>query len=613
MLASVASLISDGIIITDSALDPPGPTIVYVNEAVLRQSGFARDELIGASPRIFQGHGTDPAALARIGTALRAGESIREELVNYRKDGTECIVELEITPATASDGSRSGFVAIQRDVTVSRSADRRFRALVEHSSDLLSVNEPNGVVSYVSPSIRALLGWEPEDVVGHYGAEFVHPDDLVTIADGLTVKAAASGTYPAVEFRFRHADGSWHWLEAVTTNLLGDPAIAGMVVNARDITERKLLEAQLHQTTRTEALGRIAGSVAHEFNNLLTVINGYAELLNDGTDHPSVTGDRVACIAAAGRRAAALTAQLLAFSRSQHLEPRTIDVNAVAIETCRLLSVTLADFIELKLDLDPEPCWVEMDPNQLGQVIMNLGLNGRDAIAREGVLTITTRCVGVDAPGSALQGQVVIEVADTGVGIPPADCERVFDPFFSTKTGSHGTGLGLPFVSSAVAAAGGVISLRSEPGTGSVFQITLPSTAECTGHELAVDAPTKRPREGRVLVIDNDAFVAELAAQMLQRSGWSTQIAKGPMSLVDTSECDVILCDVHVSILSGPDAESKLHLQRPELRVVYMTTRATDVDSNDRLIDSDELILHKPFTLAELTAVMDVAFKDSGP
>ena len=116
-----------------------------------------------------------------------------------------------------------------------------------------------------------------------------------------------------------------------------------------------------------------------------------------------------------------------------------------------------------------------------------------------------------------------------------------------------------------------------------------------------------------MLVIDNDAFVAELAAQMLQRSGWSTQIAKGPMSLADASECDVILCDVHVSILSEPDAVSKLHLQRPELRVVYMTTRATDVDSDDRPIDSDELILHKPFTLAELTAVMDVAFKDSGP
>lgn len=608
LLIAIGSLVSDGIIVTGADTESTGPTITYVNDAVVRMSGFDRSELVGSSPRIFQSDRTDRAALRRIGSALRAGERVREELVNRTKQGADLVIELDITPTLSAHGTVTGVVAIQRDITASRAKDRRFRALVEHSSELISVSALNGEVTYISPSLEQLLGWRPEEIVGHYGAEFVHPDDLVAVSDGLTTKAATPGTYPAVEFRFRHADGSWRWLEAATTNMLDDPAVNGMVVNARDITQRKLLHEELMQALKTETLGRVAAGVAHEFNNLLTVINGYAELVS--VDIADDFHGEIAAIAAAGNRAKALTSQLLAFSRRHPRQATLVNVNAVVVETLSMLDNLLSDDVQVVRDLELQTCWVLAEPDELGQVIMNLALNACDAMAGRGILTITTRLVAAgDNDETGCEG-VRLEITDTGGGINPEDQARMFDPFFSTKPSGNGTGLGLAFVASTIARTNGRISVRSGVGAGSTFSIWLPvATPDAASAAPAGSTASVVRRHHRVLVVDDDAFVATLAVAMLERLGWSATVAPTSRSEIDVTEVDVALVDVRMPGLDGVDLAAHLRRQRPGLRVLFMTADIDEPDTQTQPGNSDPM-LRKPFTLAQLQARMELAIDE---
>jgi len=300
---ALTDTVGDGILVTDADLDA-GPTIVFVNGAVERSTGYRAAELVGASPRIFQGPMTSAVERRRIAAALRGGEHVRSELVNYRKDGSQFLVELDITPVRDRAGALTGFVGIQRDVTEARLTDRWFRSLIEHSSEMITVSDPDGVVRYVSPSIEAVLGWDPASLVGRNGRDLVHPDDRQRVAAGLAEHSRRRGTTGSVQFRLLAADGSWHWLEAVTTNLLEDPAVHGLVVNARDVTsrraveeERDLLHAELHAraihdhltglVNRDEGKRRLVEDAAGpgRFDTVVTIDLDGLSLVNDTFGH----------------------------------------------------------------------------------------------------------------------------------------------------------------------------------------------------------------------------------------------------------------------------------------------------------------------------------------
>jgi len=239
---SVTDLVRDGVMITTADLSGDGPVMLYVNRAVEQLTGYSADELIGRSPRMLHGPRTLEVECRRIAAALETAEPVRAELVNYSKDGREYIIEVDITPVLDEAGRPVRFVAIQRDVTDARLADRWFRSLTEHSAEMVTVNDPDGTVRYVSPSVESILGWRPEDIVGTKGTTLVHPADAARLATGLLDKSRRPGSNAPTEFRFKAVDGSWRWMEAVTTNLLDEPAVRALIVNARDVSSKKALE-----------------------------------------------------------------------------------------------------------------------------------------------------------------------------------------------------------------------------------------------------------------------------------------------------------------------------------------------------------------------------------
>jgi two-component system cell cycle sensor histidine kinase/response regulator CckA len=371
-----------------------------------------------------------------------------------------------------------------------RETESRFRALVENSYDAITLTDQQGNVIYDSRSIVRVMGYAPEERLGHPIGSTLHQDDMERIARQFAYCLAHPDEVLHVEYRFLHKDGSWRWGEAVGVNRLADPAVGAVVVNHRDVTDRKMVEKalreseeQLRQAQKMEAVGRLAGGVAHDFNNVLTAIYGYTDLLLDqfGPDDPRRSD--VEEIRHAAERAAALTRQLLAFSRKQLMQPRPLDLNDVIASIRKLLERLVEEEIRLDIDTDPGLVHVCADPGQIEQVLMNLAANARDAMPEGGTLRIVTRNEQVSPdvlsrPGLQPGTYAVMEVSDTGTGMPAAVRDHVFEPFYTTKEPGKGTGLGLSTVYGIVQQTGGGIYVASEVGQGTTFVIYLPQTAE---------------------------------------------------------------------------------------------------------------------------------------
>ena len=336
-------------------------------------------------------------------------------------------------------------------------------------------------------------------------------------------------------------------------------------------------EDQLRHAQKMDAIGRLAGGVAHDFNNLLLAINGYSELLEDAlgdTRHRRYAAE----IRAAGARAAELTQQLLAFSRRQVLQPRVIDLNETVREFDGMLRRVIGDGIRVVLDLEPGLRPVTADPGQVGQVLMNLAVNGRDAMGGSGTLRVTTRTD---------RDSVVLEVADNGVGMDEETRARVFEPFFTTKPVGEGTGLGLSTVYGIVAQSGGSISVRSAPGLGATFKIQLPATVETPETTAVEAAPVRHRGRERILVVDDEEVVRKLLAQMLRELGYDVAAAasardarraRGPWDLVVT---DVVM----------PETDGVTLAQEVDARQVLFISGY----DQQALVQADAAFLQKPF------------------
>ena len=368
--------------------------------------------------------------------------------------------------------------------------EARFRALVENSYDAVTLLDEQGRVIYDSRSITRVMGYSPEERLGQSIAVMVHPDDRAQIASAFEYALAHPDEILHVEYRFLHKDGSWRWGEAVGVNRLHDPAVHAVVANHRDISDRKAVEAmlrereeQLRQAQKMEAVGRLAGGVAHDFNNVLTAIFGYTDLLLDQLRLDDPRRSDVEEIRRAADRAATLTRQLLAFSRKQVMQPRTLDLNDVITSIRKLLARLVGEDIRVEIHTDPSLVSVRADPGQIEQVLMNLTANARDAMPEGGTLTIATRNEQVKAkiplrPGLLTGRYAVVEVTDSGVGMPEAVVARIFEPFYTTKELGKGTGLGLATVYGIVKQTGGGIYVESKEGKGTTFLVYLPEAAQ---------------------------------------------------------------------------------------------------------------------------------------
>jgi two-component system cell cycle sensor histidine kinase/response regulator CckA len=374
--------------------------------------------------------------------------------------------------------------------------------------------------------------------------------------------------------------------------------------------ERQELALQLVQAQKLEGIGRLAGGIAHDFNNILTVILSSCHLLRgDAVTGPAQV--RVSMIETAAERAASLTRQLLAFSRHQVLEIDSLNINPVITDSAQLLEKLLGEDVRLAATLDPELGNIMADPTQISQILMNLAVNARDAMPKGGTLEILTANLEVTKelaarvpdlkPGAA----VVLTVRDTGVGIPDEIRSRVFEPFFTTKEPGKGTGLGLSTVYGIVRQSGGAIDLRSAPGQGATFRIYFPRTALPTAGERKPATVSARPGSETILVVDDDVLVLETVSEHLRDLGYYPLMAQSPkealeLSRVHKERIDVLLTDLVMPEMTGPQLRREVERWRPLIQTLYMTGY-----SSDRVpiaeIERSRLV-RKPFTADSLSA-----------
>jgi two-component system cell cycle sensor histidine kinase/response regulator CckA len=378
------------------------------------------------------------------------------------------------------------------------------------------------------------------------------------------------------------------------------------LVLADDITARMSLEGQLRQSQRMDAIGQLAGGIAHDFNNLLTAILGYAGVLEDNAADPT-TRDAVEQISRAGRRAADLTRQLLAFSRRQRLEPRVLQLSSIVGELAPMLRRLIGESIAFKT-IAEERGAVKADPGQLQQILMNLVINARDAMPLGGQLTIETSDAAIDASAAAGHAlmppghYVLLSVSDSGCGIDPAIQARIFEPFFTTKPQGQGTGLGLSTVYGIVKQSGGFVWVYSEIGRGTTFKIYLPRTNEQVKGDARPEAPA-RVASGTetILLVEDEELLRSLAARILEARGYRVNAMSDPLEalhFVRTNEApvDLLLTDVVLPNMNGCALADEVRSMRPDTRVLYMSGYASEAVIHQGMLKAGTPFLAKPFT-----------------
>src|SRR5882757_1107520 len=403
-----------------------------------------------------------------------------------------------------------------------QSAEREelFRLISENAADMIAVVDGSGNRLYNSPSYQKLLGYSPQELKQTTGFEQIHPEDQQKVIEA-AAEAKRSGVGRSVEYRIRHKDGRWMALEStasVVRSSSGD--VEKLIIVNRDITERKDLEKQLLLSHKLEAIGRLSGGVAHDFNNLLGVIPGYCEELQKHIPSDDPYREAVDEIQNAGKRAASLTQQLLAFSRKQVLEPQVLDLNTIVDEAGKMLERLIGEDISLEIVPAGQIGTVKADRSQIERVILNLAVNARDAMPQGGKLIIEAADVELDEttqtlhPCDAPGPYVMLKVTDTGCGMDAELQSHIFEPFFTTK--EQGTGLGLATVYGVVKQSGGYISVESEKGKGTTFRIYLPRVSQAAGKINQIVPSRKNIAENRtVLLVEDEAALRKLTRKTL--------------------------------------------------------------------------------------------------
>jgi PAS domain S-box-containing protein len=519
----------------------------------------------------------------------------------------------------------------RRTQSALRTSEERFRLVAEHLHDVVFRYRigPNPGLEYISSAVVSMTGHPPEDLYDAPELIFAmaEPEDRVRMVESWRTPP----THPLV-MRWRDADGFTKWIEQRAVAVLDDQgqgvAVEGIL---RDITaqtlaslERESLERQLHQVERLDSLGHLAGGIAHDFNNLLGVISGSAEFVLDALDPADPSRADVHSIADAARMAAALTRQLLIFSRLQPSQPEIIDVGEVVTDTERLLRRTIGADIEFVVQTEPDLDLVTIDRSRLEQIILNFVVNARAAMPDGGRLTISTAVaddhdIALRDPDLAPGRFVRLTVADTGCGMSPEVAQRAFQPFFSTKDPGKGTGLGLATVYGAVQEAAGTITLESEPGKGTRISIYLPSAARHEAPVSTVAAVTTGPTSTgeHILVVDDNDMLRAISKRILVRAGYQVTEASTRDDAVRFGgdadlELDMVLADVVMPGITAHEMIDAIRVHRPGISIAFMAGYA-DPTRGGRLLTDDIPIIAKPFTAATLLHEVRMAIDHAIP
>ncbi|HYQ05058.1 MAG TPA: PAS domain S-box protein, partial [Polyangiaceae bacterium] len=579
----------------------PDFVIRYVNWTA---PGLTREAVVGHSVFNLVPPGYVDVARDAFETVLKTASPSSFETM-YRNEHGVLIWMVRVGPIVHA-GQVIGLVTINTDVTEQRrgEADRdRFFAL---SNDMLVVFTEKGRFKRINPAFSEMLGFDWPQLSDKLFIEFVHPDDVATT---MTRFAEAQSGNPTGNFenRYRRRDGTYRVLSWRGTV---DPVTGDGYAVARDVTEQRAAESRLRHAEKMEAVGQLAGGIAHDFNNLMQAVLGSVDIALTASPNPDVA-ESLQEIAQAGQRAADLTRQLLVFSRRQPLHRVPVDLNELIHDLMKLLRRWMPESVAIELKMDSRLNSLSADKTQLEQVVMNLCVNARDAMAEGGLLRIETENVKLTErdceanlwakPGSF----VLLRVTDSGAGMAPEVLARVYEPFFTTKDSHRGTGLGLATVYGIAQQHGGFIQASSELGRGTTFAVYLPtegtSIAKTRPAEPGV-TPVQASGE-TVLIVEDEEIVRKSMIQIIGRAGYRTLAATNGREAIQVlcehlEAVDIVVMDVVMPELGGPQAWEQMRVMRPDLGVVFVSGYA-DAQYRERIPANAE-VLAKPFRAEQL-------------
>jgi PAS domain S-box-containing protein len=611
--------------VTDYAiymLDSDGYVATW-NPGARRFKGYEAEEIIGRHfSTFFTEEDREAGVPARALKTAAAQGRFEAEGWRLRKDGTRFWVNAVLDPIRDNEGKLIGFAKITRDDTEKRQAalalqesERRFRTLVQGVKDYaLYMLDPDGVVSNWNTGAEAIKGYKASEIVGqHFSRFYTEEDRSAGEPQRALATAIAEGKYEKEAWRLRK-DGSRFYASVVIDPIHDENgALLGFAKITRDITERRraseeLEEARaaLFQSQKLQALGELTGGVAHDFNNLMTVIRGSSELLT----RPGLSDEKRArylkAILDTADRASTLTSHLLAFGRRQALKPEVADLNLRLDAFAEMVGRTLGGQFEVRLDLAPSLPRVEVDLAQLETALLNAAFNARDAMPEGGTLTLITRHLTGEGGG-----EVMVEVADTGSGMSADIVDRAFEPFFTTKPVGEGTGLGLSQIHGFAAQAGGRAEIRSAPGEGTAVRIILPATEKVLGRSTPEARLDKPPRGLSVLLVEDNDHVREFACHLLDELGYQVATAASgeeALERLETESVDILFSDIVMPGMSGIEL-ARLARQRDACLPVLLASGYSEEIVGAAGAEFE--IVRKPYDLNGIQAAMGKALEHS--
>jgi PAS domain S-box-containing protein len=620
--------------------------IIQVNSQTEAMFSYTRGELVGQSIEILvperqrgdhHRHREEYHAKPKI---RRMGSGL--DLYGRKRDGSEFPVEISLSPVSTGNGaSGNGMVVLSviRDISDRkrienelrraneelerrksrelRDSQNRMALIVDSSQDAIIGKTLDGVITHWNKGAEHMYGYTPQEIIGR-NISALCPKERVDEISVILAKIRRGERVEYFESVRVAKDGKRLNVSVSISPILDQEGrVVGASSIARNITGQKKVEEQLRQSQKMEAIGRLAGGVSHDFNNLLGIVTACTELLRGRVDGEGL--EYIENIQEAAKRGASLTRQLLAFSRKQVVQTQILDLNERLKEVTKLLHPLMGDDVEVALLPRTPTAVIEADPGQIDQVVMNLAVNSRDAMPRGGRLIMETGVFDFDEAfarehATMKPGRyVVLAISDNGTGMDEATRLRIFEPFFTTKEMGKGTGLGLATVYGIVKQSGGDIWVYSEPGRGTTFKIYFPSAEQKldAGQEKKAE-PLPARREGiTILLAEDDTVMRRVIKKMLEEHGYKVIETEDGQSALDVikanhTRIDLVLTDVVMKGISGPELVLQLMDSHPEMKVVYMSGYTGELVANQGL-ESGIRLLEKPFTRASLLSVIDAA------
>ncbi|WP_333664150.1 PAS domain S-box protein [Desulfobacter postgatei] len=619
---SILETAIDGFWITDLS-----GAILEVNEAYCTIMGFSNDELCAMNVTELDVVKSSEEISAHIAEIIERGSGYdRFETRHRRKDGSVCDIEMSVRYLPFGNGKLVGFL---RDITEKklteqslRERESSLRALLKAIPDLVWLKDMSGVYLACNPMFERFFGEKEEGIIGRTDYDFVE-EELADFFRENDLKAIAADKPRANEEWITFADdGHRALLETIKTPMFDERGEAiGVLGIGRDITGRKnaeqeklKLEKQLNQAQKMESIGRLAGGVAHDFNNMLGVILGYGEMALAQTEPSHPLHAKLQEIMKAARHSADLTRQLLAFARKQTISPKPLDINQTIGNMIKILKHLIGEDIDLAWMPGEAVRQVMMDPAQMDQILANLCVNARDAITDVGKITIETGNADFDGAYCAdhlgfIPGEYAFfAVSDTGCGVEPGALDNIFDPFFTTKELGRGTGLGLATIYGIVKQNNGFINVYSEPGHGTIFKIYLPWNRS-TENFLPAHASPLRAEQGdeTILLVEDEPDLLKMTTMMLQDLGYDVVAAGTPGEAIELArshpgDIHLILTDVVMPEMNGRNLANTIKTVRPNIKCLFMSGYTANVIAHRGVLEKHVNFIQKPFSKEQLGA-----------